>query len=48
MTTPAILKVETTTITVESNEKSKETPSDYIAGKENNKRACMIKKYIKP
>ena len=43
ITTPAIPKVETTTKTVESNEKLKETPSDDSTGSKTNKRACIIK-----
>ena len=43
ITTPIIPNVETTTKTVESNEKSKEIPTGDSAGNRNNKRACMTK-----
>ena len=45
MSTPAISKVETTTKTVESNEKSKETASNNSTENKNNKRACTIKNH---
>ena len=40
--TPAIPKAETTTKTVESNEKSNKTPSYDSTRNKNNKKACMI------
>ena len=42
MSTPAISKVETTTETVETNEKSKETTSNDSARNKNNQKECMI------
>ena len=42
MSTPAISKVETTTETDETNEKSKETTSNDSARNKNNQKACMI------
>ena len=45
MPTPVISKVETTTKTVETNEKSKEITSNNSARNKNNKKACMIKNH---